>query len=344
LFAGGKMSDSSILKQLKITDAADLDARFAEIAGVVCTVLLSWKKNLVLSFFFFADFLLNQVDLVVGGGATRYELAEIEFYYCSAKHRDVFAHQDPMQKSFGEWYFHRTGPGKAYKEGTYKGLDLAIGNSDAFCGVLIRSLRTDKGDVVQGSCLCVNSILAALGHKGVTAFADELLASKRLGFASTDASHPLRLVPAAKRRSRDVHTSMRVGLTLKKKDNRKERLRFIGAEFRFTTAADVIRKGAPQQVASLANRGHDNAAIAHITKLKPKVIEGYVALFKAGKKKPLTGLFGAAIKPADYAELFGRWVQRQASGGADDDNDAEDVDEDDDNDGGDDDGDDNDDD
>jgi hypothetical protein len=270
---------------------------------------------------------LNEVDLVVGGGAKRFELAEIEFYYCSAKHRDVFAHQDPMQKKFGDWYFHRTGPGKAYKEGTYKGLDLAIGSSDAFCGVLIRSLRSDKGDVIQGSCLCVNAILDVVGHKGVTAFADELLKSDRLAFASTDASHPLRLVPAAKRRSRDVHTSMRVGLTLKKKDNRKERLRFIGAEFRFTSAADVIRKGAPQQVASLVNRGHDNAGIAHITKLKPKVIEGYVALFKAGQKKPLSGLFGAAIKPADYAELFGRWVQHQASGGAD--NDAEDVDEDD---------------
>lgn len=282
-------------------------------------------------FFSHADFLLNRVDLVVGG-SKQFQLAEIEFYYCSPAHNDVFAHQDPMQKEFGVWYFHRAGPGKAYKEGTYKGLDLAIGNGTAHCGVLIRSLRKADGSVVQGSCLCVNEILSAAGQKSVSELANALAASSRLGFAASDAAHPLRLVAAAKPRKERVDTSCRVGLTLKKKDHRQERLAFIGALYRFTTASDVIRKGAPQQVAALKHQGKDNAMIAHLTKLKPKIVENYVKAYEAGLKRPLAGLFGAAIKPADYAEMFGRWVAWKAKGGVDDggDEDEEDKDDDDD--------------
>jgi len=267
-------------------------------------------------------------------GKTHLQLAEIEFYYCSDLHNDVFAHCDPQQKDFGCWYFHRAGPGKAYKEGTYKGLDLAIGSSKAFCGVLIRSVRKADGSVVQGSCLCVNELLKVVGAKNVTEFANGLATSSQLGFASTDAKHALRLVRAAKPRADRVDTSCRVGLTLKKTTNRKERLAFIGAPFRFTTAATLIRKGAPQQCAALKHQGKDNAMIAHLTALKPKVVEGYVALFEAGKKRKLADLFGKAIKPADYAELFGRWVTYKAKG---DDNDDDDDDDDDDNEGGDDD-------
>jgi len=298
------MSDASIEKQLKIADGPDQSARFAEIAHV----------------------LLNELDLVVAG-STRFQLAEVEFYLNSAAHPDVFAHGDPQQERFCEWYFHRSG-GKSYKEGTYRGLDLALGTNKMFCGVLIRSLRDSKGKVIQGSCLSVNAILAAAGAVSVADLADPLVRAGRRGAASTDEKHPLRLVRAASARSDEIDRSMRVGLTLKKADHKNERLRFFGAEYRFTTASLVIRKGAPQQVAALSQQRLDNAAIAHKTGIKPKTVAVYVASFKKGMTKPLAQLFGQAIKPADYAEAYGRYrgyVEKGAqSGAAADDNNSND--------------------
>jgi hypothetical protein len=51
------MTDQSILKQLKITDAADLDARFAEIASVSPIEFFEAK----LTFFFFFFFFFTQI-------------------------------------------------------------------------------------------------------------------------------------------------------------------------------------------------------------------------------------------------------------------------------------------
>eukprot|EP01108_Squamamoeba_japonica_P005142 TRINITY_DN4032_c0_g1_i1.p1 TRINITY_DN4032_c0_g1~~TRINITY_DN4032_c0_g1_i1.p1 ORF type:complete len:206 (-),score=49.51 TRINITY_DN4032_c0_g1_i1:341-916(-) len=117
-----------------------------------------------------ADVLLNSCDLVVQpsdeSDAVVFQLAEIEFYVRGDSHDDVFTHGDPFQKEFLQWYFHRSGPGKAYKEGSYRGFDLALGTPDMFCGVLVRSLRrVDDGSVVQGSCLSLNAILDALSFQ-----------------------------------------------------------------------------------------------------------------------------------------------------------------------------------
>jgi len=251
------------------------------------------------------DFLLNRVDLIVGGKVS-YRIAELEFYFTSERHNDVFCHQNQAQKQFCTWYFHRSG--QTYKGGTYKGLDVAIGNDDVFAGVLIRALETESGDVIEGSCLCVNDILKSAGVDSVAELADGLLGPSRLGAASSDASHPLRLALSATPRTRTVARSMRVGLTLKQKTDGEARLRFIGAPYRFVTRHDVIRKGAPQLVAALAFAGHDVAEIASMLKMKPATVAAHVDAYKAGLSKKLVGLVGATLKPADYADLFARWV------------------------------------
>ena len=80
-------NDESLSALLRIDFAqADLLPRFREIA----------------------DVLLNRVDLLAGD--TRFEICELEFYARTPAHNDVFAHTDPLQQTFLQWYFHRSGP------------------------------------------------------------------------------------------------------------------------------------------------------------------------------------------------------------------------------------------
>lgn len=51
--------------------------------------------------------LLHGTTLLVNGKGIR--ITEIEFYYNSAEHPDVFTHGDPLQNTVGRWYFHRKG-------------------------------------------------------------------------------------------------------------------------------------------------------------------------------------------------------------------------------------------
>jgi hypothetical protein len=137
-----------------------------------------------------ANCLLNKTVLALRragdkeGALVYFRICEVEFYlndYCN--HKDTFTHGDPMQKQTAKWYFHRFG--SAYKAGTYKGLDLAIGKGDSAAGgILIRSLmpareRPDlpgtftnsesKADFIEGPCNSVNKILEVTkpeGHSG----------------------------------------------------------------------------------------------------------------------------------------------------------------------------------
>src|SRR5438105_3572542 len=62
--------------------------------------------------------LLNGVRLVVANEPHR--LVEVEAYYHSEDHPDIFAHRDPIQLECGKWYFHRTRG--VYRSGSFKGL------------------------------------------------------------------------------------------------------------------------------------------------------------------------------------------------------------------------------
>ena len=70
-----------------------------------------------------APLLLQRVVFCIGD--SRYRIREVEFYFTDDRHDDPFTHCSSIQESTGVWYFHRQGSG--YKGGTYKGLDVAIG-------------------------------------------------------------------------------------------------------------------------------------------------------------------------------------------------------------------------
>src|SRR5262245_43010040 len=112
-----------------------------------------------------ANRLLNGSRLIVGSVAHR--IVEIEFYYHGDQHLDPFAHRDSLQLQLGRWYFHRTRG--TYRSGTFKGLDLTFGDGKAFGGVLIRSLETPDGTLIDGPSLCVDHLLDRAGCESVAA-------------------------------------------------------------------------------------------------------------------------------------------------------------------------------
>jgi 3-methyladenine DNA glycosylase Mpg len=104
-----------------------------------------------------AESLLNKYVLVVG--EKEYRICEVEFYVKNESHNDKYTHGDKNQKMFGKWYFHRY-PNGAYKSGTYKGLDLTLGDKTTCFGILIRSIYDQETDtMIDGPCKSVNKIL-----------------------------------------------------------------------------------------------------------------------------------------------------------------------------------------
>lgn len=113
-----------------------------------------------------ADWLINHHSLIVGD--EKWQLSDIEIYDRHQKFDDEYVHSHPHQATYGNWYFHRTGTreGCKYKGGTYKGLDVTLGNDGRYYGVLIRGIRNDT-EVVDGPCLVVNRILSILGKGSI---------------------------------------------------------------------------------------------------------------------------------------------------------------------------------
>lgn len=118
-----------------------------------------------------ASSLLMKYVIVVN--EKEYRMCEIEFYIKSDQHNDKYTHGDKNQKSYGNWYFHRY-PNGSYKSGTYKGMDLTLGNINTFFGILIRSVfDLDLDSMIEGPCKVVNLILEANGKFDVKGYMED---------------------------------------------------------------------------------------------------------------------------------------------------------------------------
>src|SRR5262249_44347172 len=100
--------------------------------------------------------LLNNGGFVVDG--KRYRFAELEVYSYGDTHADLLANRDPLQLEDGRWYFHRTRG--EYRGGSFKGLDLTLGDSKSFFGILIRTVVAADGTILDGPCVTVDHLLA----------------------------------------------------------------------------------------------------------------------------------------------------------------------------------------
>ena len=102
-----------------------------------------------------------------------FRLTEIEFYLYSVTHPDPYTHRAEEQKYKNRFYFHKFSNG-TFKSGTWKGLDICLGNGDSYFGALIRSI-TDigTGRTIEGPCLTVNRILDHFGSGNVRDVIDQ---------------------------------------------------------------------------------------------------------------------------------------------------------------------------
>lgn len=219
-----------------------------------------------------AALILGGATWHIGGQAHRF--TEIEVYWNGPGHRDTFTHGDPMQREFGRWYFHRSGA--TYRGGSYKGLDIAVGDDDTFAGILIRGAeRLADAALVDGPSMCVDHILAATGQPTIVGLVD--------GFdRDVDATpgSPL-YVTLAEPRALDIVESPRIGLTLKRGELH-ERAAFLARPYRFLSEPARIKKGRAHTVIGLHRQGLTVEDIARRSGSSRAQVQKYVAEYQAG--------------------------------------------------------------
>ncbi|MDY3557273.1 hypothetical protein R5W24_006461 [Gemmata sp. JC717] len=250
--------------------------------------------------------LLNQCDFVVAGA--RYRFAELEVYYSGGAHPDLFAHRDPVQLEDGRWYFHRTRG--EYRGGSFKGLDLALGDGSAYFGILIRTVVKPEGTLVDGPCVMVDHLLAQTNAVSVAAL-DGLINAR----AIWDPTSPVHIAEAATPRASAVFACSRVGLSLKKAKGKTDAPRFVGRAYRFLTEPQAISKGRPHLILALHRAGHDTDSIHAITGVAKKTIDRYVADFRSGAQAAgFEEYIGKDLGTADLCKLLGTWHAKHGMG------------------------------
>ena len=154
-----------------------------------------------------------------------FRLTEIEFYLYSVTHPDPYTHRAEEQKYKNRFYFHKFSNG-TFKSGTWKGLDICLGNGDSYFGALIRSI-TDigTGRPIEGPCLTVNRILDHFGSGNVREFIDKVFGGK-LDFDIYDESKPVHLRRSSGLQQETIFTGPRIGLSNKWPEFRDRHYRF----------------------------------------------------------------------------------------------------------------------
>ncbi|HJL15902.1 MAG TPA: hypothetical protein RMH99_09610 [Sandaracinaceae bacterium LLY-WYZ-13_1] len=249
--------------------------------------------------------LLDRTALVVAGVPHR--LREVEAYYFGARHRDPFAHRDPLQREPGRWYFHRRGG--TYRGGSFKGLDLTFGAPGAFGGVLLRTLEPPDGALISGPSLLVDALLEATGAPRVADL-------HRRAPDAFDRGAPLHLADAPPRGARILRTA-RVGLTLKRATGADARTAYLMRPDRFLDAPRAVRKGRVHVVVALHLAGLAPGAIRARTGSPRRSIEGWIAAFEEGRRAGRFEPFlGRDASSRELAFLAGVWHREHAAGAA----------------------------
>lgn len=251
-----------------------------------------------------AAHLLNRARLVVDGKA--YTLMEIEAYYHGPGHADTFAHRDPTQLFLGRWYFHRTGG--VYRGGSFKGVDLAFGGTDAHAGFLIRGIEKPDGILIDGPSVTVDHLLATAGHKTVASLDTA---------CGTDAvwqpGAVMGLTVAEEAEDRPVFTCARVGLSLKKRKFQPDdpAFRFLFRPYRYLAAPTRTGKGKALMALALLAQGKTPEEVAKATGSPISAVKRYAADFAAGSaESDPQPYYGKDWTAAELARLYGLWHRR----------------------------------
>jgi hypothetical protein len=243
-----------------------------------------------------AERLLNRFDLIAAG--RRLRILEVELYYHSDDHPDPFSHRQPIQRECGRWYFHRVGT--SYRGGTFKGLDLTLGDGAAHFGVLIRSVHDGK-QIIEGPSRLVEELLRLTGIGSIRE-----LDGRIAGRTAWDASSPLFLEKSKSPRADVIVATARIGLALKRPTTCELGPRYLGFPYRFLTEPR-LRKGRSRLALALHARGESADSIANRMGMTLSVVERYLAAFDAGRTADFTSFFGRDLTSIDVCRLLGAW-------------------------------------
>jgi hypothetical protein len=234
-------------------------------------------------------------------GSEPHRFTEIEFYYHGGAHLDPFTHRDPIQKSTGLWYFHRTGG--VYRGGSFKGFDLTFGSQQAFGGVLIRGMEHDDGELIDGPSLSVDHLLSRTEANDVATL-DEAIEAR----PGWDADNPLRLLFCDEMQDRLILKCFRVGLTLKKYRKSEPPAHYVMKSYRYLSEPRRISKGKQHMALALYAQGRSPAVIRETTGCTKGALERYIADFEEGKKEAdFDAFFGIELGPKELSRLYGLW-------------------------------------
>jgi hypothetical protein len=222
-------------------------------------------------------------------------------YFSGDPHPDLFAHRDPIQLEDGRWYFHRTRG--EYRGGSFKGLDLTLGDGKAHFGILIRTVVAADGTILDGPCVMVDHLLTKTKAANV-AVLDSLINARSIW----DTTSPLAIVEAEKPRNATVYQTSRVGLSLKKAKGKPDAPRFVGRPYRFLTEPSNISKGKAHLVLALHRTGHKADAIHELIGMPKKTIDRYIADFALGNPvENFDSYIGKDLSTAELCKLLGTW-------------------------------------
>jgi hypothetical protein len=232
-----------------------------------------------------ANELLNKTYLKIKNDV--YEIIEAEFYVNEPNHPDLFSHSTEDQKQNGMFCFHKHGP--SFKEGSYTGLDIAIGNEQRYGGILIRGIRElNSKKIIDGPSNVVSEILKQFGEGKVRDLA------KKLDF-SID-GNDIKLV-ATNSRDKELFRSPRVGLTLKRAA--KEKVEFLLKEYRYIKYPELTKKGRYWIIASALINGKPLPLSQHIS-------AKFLELLNSGRDKKINlHHFDHHSSRDDLIELYG---------------------------------------
>jgi hypothetical protein len=201
-----------------------------------------------------AHFLLNRTSLVIA--SIPHRLTEVEVYFHSDRHPDPYPHRHPAQTGVNRWYFHQTG--KGFRGGSYKGVDVTIGEGKAIGGILFRGLEKPDGTLIDGPSLQVDHWLRLTGEKKVADL------YRRISPLDTwDQDNLVHLKAEAEDRDLEIFSSARVGLPWRPFDPL--RLEYLTKPYRFLTEPKRIRKGKGATILGLIREKQDDDTIHRLT-------------------------------------------------------------------------------
>jgi len=260
-------------------------------------------------------FLLNQVVLVAGGKS--HALREIEFYWKTEEHQDIFTHSSKVQETCGFWYFHRTG--NNYRNGSYKGLDISIGRGkDACGGALIRSLEVldNSGKFICGPSLSVDHILSMCNANSISELVDEKMKgdiSVEKGSDTTPKILYLDRVSSNENSSHEVFRSPRVGLNLTKGSEKVElQLKYVYRFYRYFTKPTKIPKGKNLQIISLYHEGRKPDEISRLTGAQSKTVTKCIELYESGKSMQPETFLAKKFSDDEVCKAVGSILNRKS--------------------------------